>query len=724
MTTYPESSTPGETAPSLSNQKPDRFSGNNRDSRDEIKKLIDWCNKQFSGCKGERSKFEQQWHLNYSFYRGKQNVIPRGSDSPYNTQFNLWTPPAPYYKARPVINKIRPIARREMAKLTSQKPSVSVIPASSDQDDMNAAQAAEQVWEYIYDHKNLASTIRRTVFWSVITGNGFMKCWWDDNEMDPATNEKGNLCYEAITPFHLFVPDLTCEDIEFQPFVLHAQLMKAEVLSKKFGTPVALNNDTKGMEDNYATMLGVQQWEKNHNVLAMEFWIKPGQFDILPEGGMVITAGNQMIDVVAGDPYTHGKYPFAHIGDIHNGQFYRDSIINDLIPLQREYNRTRGQIIEAKNRMSKPQMYIEKGSLSPSMITSEPGLILEGTPGFSPPILLQPRELPQYVENELIRIAADMDDISGQHDVSRGQTPSGVTAATAISYLQESDDTMLSYTYDSVEEGVEKIAKLTMAYVHDYWDTPRLVKVTGIDESFDTLMFKGSDIPSGTAIKVEGGSALPTMKAARQAFVMDLMNKGFIPPDKGLEIMDIGGIEQIYRQLKIDKSQADRENLMMRSVTEDVLAQYQQQSMQQLQQENAQNPMVRVDENGQLWDTSMTQQGMPPEPINPPLIVPVNSWDNHPIHIETHNNYRKGQAFAQLPTFAKDLFEQHVQGHMDAAYSDYVQQLQGAANPDMAAQQQQAPNAGGANQFSGIPAADEQASQYGQLGVDNGATPA
>jgi len=726
--TMPDSSTPGETpepSSSLNDRTPERFQGKNEASRKEIRRLIDWANKNFSATKNERSAFERQWHLNYAFYKGRQNVVFRNADSQYNRSFSLYTPPAPYFRARPVINKIRPIARRQMAKLTAQKPSVSVVPQSSDDRDMYAAQAAEQIWEYIYETRKVAVTIRRAVFWTVIDGIGFIKSWWDPNEVDYLTGDQGNICYEHVTPFHLFIPDLKCEEIEYQPFVLHAQLMSADALSAKLKRPINYESG-KGLDDNYATMLGVQQWQQDRTCLAMEYWVKPGQYAILPDGGMFIIAGNQLVSITEGLPYTHGQYPFAKLSDVHTGQFYPDSVVQDLIPLQREYNRTRGQIIEAKNRMSKPQIDIEKGAYDPNKITSEPGLILERTPGFEPARLLQPAQLPAYVENELLRIQADMDDISGQHDVSRGDTPAGVSAATAISYLQEADDTMLSFTYDSVEEAVEKLAKLTLSYVHDYWTDEKVIKVTGIDESFDVLSFRGSDIPSQADIRVEGGSALPTSKAARQAFLMDLMDRGYVPPDQGLKIMEIGGLDSLFKRLKIDEAQAGRENLKMRQVDEKMLADYQQQAQQELIAENADNPNVRADESGQLWDYSADPSGqnIPPEPLNPPLIVPVNSWDNHMLHIQVHNDYRKSQSFEQLDKPARDLFEQHVQSHVMAMQSDYNMQMN--TDPSQLMMQQPAapvapPNPSGENQFSDIPAADEQPSQFG--GLDNGSAP-
>lgn len=45
---------------------------------------------------------------------------------------------------------------------------------------------------------------------------------------------------------------------------------------------------------------------------------------------------------------------------------------------------------------------------------------------------------------------------------------------------------------------------------------------------------------------------------------------------------------------------------------------------------------------------------------------PINSYDNHAVHILYHNRYRKTQAFEEAPPEAKAIFEQHVQQHQIA----------------------------------------------------------
>jgi hypothetical protein len=270
--------------------------------------------------------------------------------------------------------------------------------------------------------------------------------------------------------------------------------------------------------------------------------------------------------------------------------------------------------------------------------------------------------LPSYVIQECDRILNDWNDLAGQHEITHGQVPPGVTAATAISYLQERDESKLSPTFDSLEEGIEKVAQLALQYVNEFWDMPRIVRITGPDGSFDAQAFKGSDLENNIDIRIESGSALPISKAAKQALIMDLMKMGFIDPNKGLEVMDMGGINKLYEQLQVDQRQVQRENLRMSKITPQLLQQYQMQNLQMQQQADAQ---------GQPSPFGQDPMG---QPLMPPLMIPVNSWDNHQAHIEYHNKFRKGQSFELLGPETKALFEAHVQQHIVAAGMETITQ--------------------------------------------------
>jgi hypothetical protein len=404
-------------------------------------------------------------------------------------------------------------------------------------------------------------------------------------------------------------------------------------------------------------------------------WIKPNQTEWLPKGGLITIVDTEIVQYSdSGIPYHHGQFPFAHLHGVQNGKFYRRSVIKSLIPLQREYNRTRSQIIHAKNLMAKPQMMYQEGSVDARKVTARAGVWIPVRPGFQYPTPVPIQPLPNYVIQEIQQLHTDFEDLSGQHQISRGDS-GGVTAATALAYLGERDDAYLTTIFNSIEAGVEKMAKQALSLFVQYVDDKRLVKITGDDGSFDAMMLSGADIASGTDIRVESGSALPTSKAARQALVTEWMKMGFISPEDGLRVLEMGMLKQYYNTIKIDENAAQRENLMMKKITEEMAAQYE----SEWNNGAAQGDIDKLDPNTG-------------EPLQVPPVVNVNDWDNHAVHVEVHNRFRKSQSYQVLPDVAKAEFQKHISIHEQILQkqAELQMMMQGGA-PELPAADGQSP---------------------------------
>lgn len=636
--------------------------------------LVAWISNQYQAMRSARHRVTMQWNLNLAFYYGRQYL----EFSPVIAG-KLQVPKAPPHRIRLTVNRVRPMIRTEISRLTQQKPSASVVPSTSEDEDLEAAYAAEQVWEYVSRANYAPRAFREAAFWACITGVGFVKTYWNSTKgpMGPDPRNPlgpqipmGDIEYQSVTPYHLFVPNLRMTDIQAQPYVMNVFTKTVEQLKLEYGdriTGMEISPSVVASNEILSDAVLNLSGDKSEPdaVMCYEVWVKPGGHKLLPKGGLVHVVGSNIVyKTDAGIPYQHGKYPFSKIDHIPTGKFYPDSSIVDFMPLQREYNRTRSQITEAKNRMAKPQWKAAKGSITTSKMTTEPGQVIEYRPGLPAPeqVVLQP--LPAYVIQEQDRIISDMEDISGQHQVSKGEAPPGVTAATAISFLQEKDDGILSHTYISVEEAWEDIAFQTLNLVVQYWDVQRTVKTTGADGSFDVMLLKGSDLKNSTDVRMEGGSSLPVSKAARQAFIMDMMKMGFIPPQDGLKILDVGGVQKLWEKLRRDESQAQRENIKLKKSDPTLLEEFQQQQQQMIQQQAAM---------GQPQIDPMSGQPVPPQPMAPESVLAVNSWDNHAVHIEVHNGFRKSQEFEILPDPIKAEFEAHVNMHLAAAQQSMMQ---------------------------------------------------
>lgn len=678
-----------------------KLSGNETVDKQALAKIQDaknseaigkWVKEQYKKCKSQMEPIKRQWYLNMSFYKGDQYV------DFVNGQ--LIKIPAPSSKARVVVNRIKPVVRTEVSRMTSQEPTAEVVPASNEEEDILAAEAAEAVFQSVRTRLNMQRILRESAWWCSVTGVGFVKVHWDKSYSSEDSNGmaiEGDHCYTSVSPFNIMVPDLLVEDIEDQPYVLNVftkslewvRIRYPEVFGKDYKPTVISTNEI--METQYLnTKSSEANSAKPDSCLIIEAWIKPGATPLLENGGLITMVDDIVVGAVTdGLPYKHGQYPFAKMESIQSGSFYATSVIEDLIPIQRELNRTRSQLIEARNLMARPGFFYRTGSMDPNKVTSSTGQYIDIRPGAEFPQPIPMPQMPSFVDKMQEDALRDVEDISGQHQVSKGSAPSGVTAGTAIQFLQEADNSYMATTHASVEDLVQKIAYQTVGLAIQYWDSDRLVKYVGRDGAVSARYLSNANLKTGTDIRVEGGSSLPTSKAARIALFMDLMNRGFIPPQDGLELMNLPSMKAYWDFTKVDENQAKRENLTMAELPPDQIMQ------------------ARAQAQG------IAQQGIPPEignPLDNPIaaqqmemgnepFVAVNEWDNHEVHLKFHENFMKGQEFAMLPDPVKKEFELHRQKHKDMLFNSQFEQMMQAQSGG-----QGAPGGGGGagNQFSGI----------------------
>lgn len=671
------------------------------------KKRADWIKSRYEKCKNDIAPIRNQWYINLAFFKGDQYVsLLKGK---------LIRAPQVPGRVRLVINRVRPTVRTEISRMTSQKPMASVIPASAEDEDIIAAEAGESVWEYISEEKGFDAAFKQAAFWTSTCGIGYVKIAWDeeaeDQQMDASL--KGDFCFSAPTPFHVFVPDLLEQDIQRQPFILHAYTMSVEDVKDRFADKLDKNmkpsvvGTNEIFETRYLNLVGTESNAKPDSSLVIEAWIKPGATSLFPNGGMVILVDKTIVYTSdEGIPYDHRKFPFVKIENVPSGSYYSTSTIEDLIPIQKEINRSRSQTVENRNATAKAGYFVQDGSIDINRWTSKPGQLIPIKPGFKEPVPIPVPPMPAYISEERQEMLRDWEDMSGQHQVSKGGAPSGVTAATAINFLQERDDSFMASVFDSIEEATEEAASQSLQLAVQYWDEARMIKATGMDQSFSVLYLKGSDLKNGTDIRIQGGTSLPSSPAAMRAFVTDLMNRGMLPADKGLEMLDLPNMRAYYQLVKVDENQAKRENMKMANLPVEEVAMARQQA-QAMKQQYLDTHMM--DENTARQDPVVSQLL---DKFDRPLFE-CNDYDNDDVHIFIHQNFQKSQRYENLDQVIKDEFDKHVQMHKDKQASAQLTQLMqggmaGGGMPPMPGGGGEGgapkgpnggPNAQGANQF-------------------------
>jgi hypothetical protein len=634
----------------------------------EAKKMVAWVQSEWSKAKVARTQKQLQWFNNMAMFYGHHWVEQTRGDFPDGYKDKLFTPRKPYYHQRKTVNRIRSYVRWEMSKMLSSFPSAQAIPSSSEDQDQRAAFAAEQAWTSISEAKKLRQHMSRAMWWTVVTGNGFLKTHWDTTCLDKVSGEMGDIKYGHVTPFHLFVPDIREQDIEDQPFVINAYTKTVEWAEYYFakelnGVRLAPSTSSANqiLDEAY---LNLGHSKAPDSVIVYETWVKPGATKLMPQGGVIISIDDILISMYKdGFPYDHQMYPFTKFEHIPTATFYADSPIVDLSQLQKEYNGLRSEIAEAGRRMAKPQLIAPMGSIVPSKLTNEPGLVIQYKPGMAAPQPLPLSPLPQYYLDQQDRVLNDWIDISGEREVSRGDTPAGVTSGTAISYLQEASNQYLTPQFQSIEMGIEKIATQTVELFVQYVDIPRKIRTIGADGAFDTMLLKGADIASGTDIRIESGSSFAKSKAAQEARVMDMFAVGIIDQPAALRMLEVGGVQRVMDTMNVAERKAQRENIKMKMLTPEEIEMARQEAMQQIMSQLPPEAM----ENSQIMQEI---QNMPA-----PAVVSVDDFDVHEVHIETHNKFRMSQEYEILSDELKAQFAEHVSQHEQILQQRAMEQM-------------------------------------------------
>ena len=656
---------------------------------DEGKSLVAWATSEFNRCKNARTRVQTQWNVNMAMLFGRQWITAGAQNSAVAGR--IVDQQMPKYRKPKTVNRLRSYARTEHSKFLSTFPNIVAVPATAEDQDVRAAYAAEQAWASYSATKRFRHQYSAAVWWMILAGVGFMKTWWDPN-VKVATKDDGedygDIAFRKVSPFNMFVPESRESEIDDQPYVIEAYTRPLSWAKKTYAAvlkDVKLEASTSEMSfieaasrASVATDVG-----KLDSVTVFEFWLKPGAYDKAPEGAYFIMIDDILVAYYEGMPYAHGEFPYTKIGHMYNDTFWDDSPLVDLIPLQREYNELRTDIATAARRMGRPQLLAARGSIIASKLTNEPGSVIEYQPGLPEPKPMTLTSIPQYVVEQQDRVLTDIEDISGQHEVSKGQAPTGVTAGTALTYLGERDDNYLTPQFQNIEDAFERIARQTLQLFQQYVDIERKIKVIGLDGAYDTMLLQSADIKNGTDVRAEPGSAVGQSQAAKQAQVMDLVNLNIIGGDQALKLMEIGGPQKVLDIVNAAERKAQRENMKLKGLTDAEIQVSQAQSLQELKGQVAQ-----AVQSGAL-DPQMAEMALSQAGSMLPCVVPVDDFDVHEVHIEVHNRFRMSQEYETLSPAVKAEFEKHVADHQQMGGAIMQSQLMAQMPPEVAAQDQQ-----------------------------------
>jgi hypothetical protein len=679
----------------------------------ELTKKLDDLHTQ---AKSARRLLEPEWFMDLAMYQGQHWLMWANG--------TLHKPDLAPNRITVTENRIAGVVRTELAKMTKNRPVFVVTPTTGDQEDANAADLAERIVRYQWEHLKMPELALKALEWSRICGAGFLKCYWDptigDQQSvlvgpdgqpvpDPQTGRpmrgdeqmaqmfatqfnarvisktisQGDLRVEVRSPFQMFVDPL-CDSFSEAEWVIEESIKSADYVSERYGAKIKPDTPANpGMVEGRmlgAGGAGVAGSGGYNGVRIREYWRKPcAEY---PKGARIVWTKQTVLE---SDMRPFDPMPYVMLTGIPvPGRLWPMSVVDLLRGPNTELNKTLSQMAENRNRVGNPTLLASKQAVQNAEKFQEATMMPGGVYYFddlgSPnalPTYLQAPSLPDYVVETLQRNLQAIEDISGQHEVTNANVPPGVTAASAITLLQEADDTRLGLAMADYEEQLGRFGSKVLDLVSNFYTDARTIRIAGDDGAWEIFDFKGAMLRGNTHVEVQAGSAFPQSKAAKQAMIQDWMTffvqSGNAPHGRQLAqfLRDsgMGASDRLVQEYTTDENQVNRENTLL-------------------------------------------SLGQP---------LPINDYDNNQAHVDGHTDYQKQPRYASFSPAIKQVFDAHIMAQRQALAQEQQQQMavqaqaQGQPPPQMAQAQQAADLAGQLQQLQAGPQNGQQQQQQQQV---------
>lgn len=496
---------------------------------------------QFLRLQEERKPLERQWELNLNFVRGNQYCALASGEITVSEKTYDW-------EQRRVFNHIAPIVDTRLAKLSRIRPALAVRAASGEEGDRAAARLSSAILSAAQEECNLDGAMSLATAWSETCGTAFYKVVWDASggakvgqTESGAPLTEGNVAVCALPPFEIYPAVLTEENIQNQPFIIHASLLPVQAIAQTYGVETE-GKDISAFRLPYAApRAGVSGKYRNTGSnfeLVLERYMRPTAAN--PNGRFTVVAGGKLL--YDGDmPYMNGTdgarvYPFIKQTSLPDpGAFFGVSVVERLIPLQRAYNAVKNRKHEYLNRISMGTVAVEDGSVDPDELAEgglAPGKVIIYRQGGNPPEMLTLGSVPEEFWKEEESLLTEFAKISGTGDLSENADGfAGITSATGLQLIIEQTDARLNTAYQSLKRAAKEIGRQILRLYRQFAADVRLLRYTDGGKT-ELVCFKGSDI-SGDDVILEADTELNLTPAQRRTIIFELMDRGLLSDGDG-----------------------------------------------------------------------------------------------------------------------------------------------------------------------------------------------
>lgn len=527
---------------------------------------LEWLNTDFDNLEGTAHSRLITYRRYMALYKGIQWRYYDARDSRRESDYLDRKP-------RHSVNFTHEMVEARTSQMARMKSSITAIPNNvNEQSDINNAKSCKMLLDaraYDLDLQDKFTKGARTAYQM---GHGFLKVFWDEDCGDeiPALKKLkerggkipknikrtriGDVNVEVYAPDRLY-PQMTGMEWEHKDYVHEIEWM--DIDEAKFLWP-SKKGEIKENQRHLYDYSTTELTQPKSQIMVRTFWHKPTKF--LPKGIKIVYTD----DVILSSedyPYEHGKLPFIPRTDIDiYGEFWGRSFIGNIEQLQRMYNNIQSGIARDFSIAAAPKWVMPKGACDISSINNE--LTIIQYTGPVPPQLVTKNPTPPQNFQFQEAIEGKITKQSNVYDISRGEVPSGVTANSALRFLDEQESQAIMIQQTKQKRFVIDTYRMMMSLMAQYYQPTdgRTARILGKGNEYLIKSMKDADFSRIYDVRLQNTSALPDTKAGKIAAMVDLNAMTQTDPifkkEEVVEMLDLGNDDYFKDRVTVSTNAA------------------------------------------------------------------------------------------------------------------------------------------------------------------------
>lgn len=229
---------------------------------------------------------------------------------------------------------------------------------------------------------------------------------------------------------------------------------------------------------------------------------------------------------------------------------------------QAVYNNIMSLNVRSMFLFAHPKWFMPKGAAKVESLGNDT-TVVQYTGGVAP-VLAQPALANQGLELNANRAKEDYQQIMGVYGVSRGEPPKGVTAAVALTFLDEQENERANAGVAALMSTLRAIALMELWIMADEYgdDRRRLEQLLGKTRADQIKDFQATSLRNVGDLKIQNSSAFPQQKSARLQYILDVRKEfpNIMKDELAIDLLELGETKKFRSVITVAVRKAEQEN--------------------------------------------------------------------------------------------------------------------------------------------------------------------